>query len=123
MPATIAPRTLYSGSVIPARSMPLDNAQKSKRESRARDSRFQVRIPGLTACVFARFRAADDQLAAEEFLVVQLGYRSLRLVHRLHLHKSEALGALIVFIAHDFRVLDVADTVEEIKEVALCGIE
>ena len=73
--------------------------------------------------MFARFRSAHDQLAAEEFLVMQLGHRSLRFVHGLHLHKSEALGALIMFIAHDFRILHVADTVEEIKEIALRGIE
>ena len=73
--------------------------------------------------MFARFRSAHDQLAAEEFLVMQLGHRSLRFVHGLHLHKSEALGALIMFIAHDFRILHVADPVEEIKEIALRGIE
>ena len=71
----------------------------------------------LSPRMFARFRAADDQLAAEEFLVMQLGHRSLRFVHSLHLHKCEALGALIMFIAHDFRILHVADTVEKVKEV------
>ena len=87
-----------------------------------RVSRFNLNRQ-LGPRMFARFRSAHDQLAAEEFLVMQLGHRSLRFVHGLHLHKSEALGALIMFIAHDFRILHVADPVEEIKEIALRGIE
>jgi hypothetical protein len=73
--------------------------------------------------MFARFRAAHDQLAAKEFLVMQLVHRSLRFVHGLHLDESETLRALIMLIAHHFGVLHVANTVEEIKQVALRRIE
>lgn len=96
---------------------------KEERESRSRDSRFQVRMLRLVACVFVRFRAADYQLAAKEFLVMQLCYRSFRFVHGLHLDESETLRALIMLVAHHFGVLHVANTVEEIKQVALRRIK
>ena len=73
--------------------------------------------------MFGRFCAADDQLAAKEFLVMQLGHRSLCFVHGLHLDESETLRALIMLVAHHFGVLHVANAVEEIKEIALRRIE
>ena len=70
-----------------------------------------------------RFRSAHDQLAAEELLVVKLGYGPLRFFHGLHLHECETLRALVVFVAHNLGVLDVADAVEQLKQVALRRIE
>jgi len=54
---------------------------------------------------------------------MKLAHRPLRFVHGLHLHESETLRALIMFIAHHFGVLHVADAVEEIKQIAFRGIE
>ena len=73
--------------------------------------------------MFARFRAAYDQLAAEEFLVVQLVHGALRFVDRLHLHESETFRALVVSIAHHFGVLHVPDAVEELEKIALGRVE
>ena len=73
--------------------------------------------------MFARFRAADHELAPEEFLVVQFLHGTLRFLNGLHLNESKALGALIVAIAHDLCVLDVADAVEELEEIALGRVE
>ena len=70
-----------------------------------------------------RFRPADDQPAAEELLVVKLGHGSLRFFHGLHLHECEPFRALVVFVAHHLRVLDVADAVEQLEQVALRRIE
>mgnify|MGYP003693894537 CR=1 FL=1 len=48
---------------------------------------------------------------------MQLGHRSLRFCPRFAFaQKRSPSGALIMFIAHDFRILHVADAVEEIKE-------
>ena len=73
--------------------------------------------------MFARFRAAHDQLAAEEFFVVQFVHGAFRFVDRLHLHEGEAFRALVVPIAHDFGVLHVADAVEQLEEIALRRVE
>ena len=73
--------------------------------------------------MFARFRAAYDKLAAEEFLIVQLVHGALRFVDRLHLHESETFGALVVPIAHYFGVLHVTDAVEELEKIALRRVE
>ena len=69
--------------------------------------------------VFARFRAADHELAAEEFLVVQFFDRALCFLDRLHLDESKSFGALVVAIAHHFGVLDVANAVKKLEEIAL----
>src|SRR5262249_38069250 len=81
------------------------------------------RLRWLLRPVFARFRAADYHLAAEEFLVVQFLHRALRFLDRLHLNKGETFRTLIVAVAHDFGVLDVADAVEELEEIALGRVE
>ena len=68
--------------------------------------------------VLARLRTAYDQLAAEKLLVVQLRDCAFRFVDGLHLDKGETFRALIVAITHHFRVLHVADAVEELEEIA-----
>ena len=73
--------------------------------------------------MLARFRAAHEELAAEEFLVVQFGDGALRFFHRIHLHKRETFRALVVFVGHNLRVLHLADAIEELEEIALCGFE
>ncbi len=73
--------------------------------------------------MLARFRAAHEELAAEELLVVQLGDGALRFFHRIHLHKGEAFRALVVLVGHDLRVLHLADAIEELEEIALRGFE
>ena len=62
--------------------------------------------------MIARFRAANHQLATEEFFVVQFFHCSLRFFHRLHLHEGETFRALVMPITHDFGILNVTDTVE-----------
>jgi G:T-mismatch repair DNA endonuclease (very short patch repair protein) len=124
MPATTwVARILVAGIGDPGPTRRPDNAPRKSGSHASRDSRFQVRFRRLVACVFVRFRAAHYQLAAKEFLVMQLGDRSLRFVHGLHLDESETLRALIMLVAHHFRVLHVANTVEEVKQVALRRIE
>ena len=70
-----------------------------------------------------RFRPAHHQLAAEELLVVKFGHGPLRFFHGLHLHECETFRALVVFVAHNLGVLDVADAVEQVEQVALRRIE
>src|SRR4051794_6293287 len=73
--------------------------------------------------MLARFRAAYDQLATEEFLVVQFIHGTLRFIHRVHLDEGESLRALVVTIGDDLGVLDRADAVEELEQVALRRVE
>jgi len=73
--------------------------------------------------MLARFGAAHDQPAAEEFFVVQFLYRASRFVDGLHLHKGKPFRALVVAITHDFRVLDVPDSVEQFEKIALGCVE
>jgi hypothetical protein len=73
--------------------------------------------------MLARFRTADHEFAAEEFLIVQFLHRSFRLFDGLHLHKGETLGALVVPVTYDLGVLHVADAIEQVEEIALCCIE
>lgn len=73
--------------------------------------------------MFARFRAANHELAAEEFLIVQLLHRAFRFLDRLHLDEGETFRALVVAIAHDFGVLHMADAIEELEEIALGRVE
>ncbi|MEY2546148.1 MAG: hypothetical protein QOG48_1265 [Verrucomicrobiota bacterium] len=77
----------------------------------------------LVRDVFARFRAADHELAAEKFLVVQFRDGAFGFVDGLHLHEGESFRALVVAIAHDLGVLHMADAVEELEEIALGRVE
>src|SRR5436305_10226351 len=72
---------------------------------------------------FARFRAADPELAPEEFLIVQFLHRALGFVDRLHRDEGETFRALVVTVAHDLGVLDMAHAVEELKKIALGRVE
>ena len=69
--------------------------------------------------MLARFRATDDELATEEFFIVQFLHRALCFFDCLHLDEGEAFRALIVPIAYDLRVLHVANAVEQLEEIAL----
>jgi hypothetical protein len=69
------------------------------------------------------FRAAHDEPATEKFLVVQLLHRAFRFLYGLHLHKRKTFRALVVSIAYDLGVLHVSNTVEQVKEIALGGVE
>ena len=73
--------------------------------------------------MLARLRAADDQLATEKFLVVQFFHGPLSFLDGLHLDESKPFRALIVAIAHHFRVLNMANAVEQFEEIALGGVE
>ena len=73
--------------------------------------------------MFARFRAADHELAPEEFLVVQFLYGALRFVDGLHRNECKTFRALVVAIAYDLSVLHVADAVEQLEEIALRRVE
>ena len=77
----------------------------------------------LGRLVLARFRAAHYQFTAQKFLVVQLGHRALGFVDRLHLDKGKAFRTLVMPIADDFRVLDMANAVEQLEEIALARVE
>ena len=73
--------------------------------------------------VFARLGSADHEFAAEEFFIVQFFDCALGFVDRLHRDEGETFRALIVAIAHDLGVLNVADAVEELEQIALGCIE
>jgi len=73
--------------------------------------------------MLAGFRTADQELATEEFLVVQFRNRTLRLFDGLHLDKGKPLGTLVMFVGHNLRVLHLTNAVEKLEEVALGGIE
>ena len=73
--------------------------------------------------MLARFCAADHELAAKEFFVVQLLYGALRFLDGLHLDKGKTFRALIVPVTYNLGVLDVTDAVEQFEEIAFRGIE
>ncbi len=104
------------------RGVPIIN---KNRETRFRSS------PGLDSTsnwllarlALARLRTTHDELAAEEFLVVQLLNGALRFLDSLHVHESKTFRALVVPITHDLGVLHVADTVEQFEEIAFRRVE
>lgn len=69
------------------------------------------------------FRAAHNEPATEEFLVVQFLYSAFRFLDGLHLHKRKTFRALVVPIAYDLCVLHVSNAVEQVEEIALGGVE
>ena len=73
--------------------------------------------------MFARFRAADHEFAAEEFFVVQFLHGALGFLDGLHLHEGEPFRALVVPVTHDLCVLHVANAVKQFEEVALGSVE
>ena len=94
------------------------------------EDRDQPNLPALKGelrlglrLMVARFRATDDEFAAEEFLVMQLRDGAFCFVDGLHLNKGEAFGTLIVPVADHFRVLHVTNAIEELKQIAFAGVE
>jgi hypothetical protein len=83
----------------------------------------QTTGPLFSRVMLARLCAAYHQLAPKEFLIVQFFDRAFRFVHGLHLHKGETLRTLVVAIAHNLRVLHVADPVEQFEEIAFRRVE
>src|SRR4051812_47799206 len=73
--------------------------------------------------MLARFRATYDQLATEKFLVVQFLHRALRLIDRVHLDEGKSFRPLVVAISDHLGVLDRADAVEELEQIALGRVE
>jgi hypothetical protein len=69
------------------------------------------------------FGTAHHQPATEKFLIVQFLYCAFRFVDGLHLHKSETFGALVMPVAYNLCVLHVSNASEQLKEIALGGIE
>ena len=77
----------------------------------------------LMRLVLIGFRAAHNEPATEEFLVVQFLYSAFRFLDGLHLHEGKTLGALVVAIAYDLCVLHVSNTVEQVEEITLGSVE
>jgi hypothetical protein len=73
--------------------------------------------------VLIGFRAAHNEPATEEFLVVQFLHSAFRFLDGLHLHKRKTFRALVVPIAYDLCVLHMANAVEQVEEIALGGVE
>jgi hypothetical protein len=69
------------------------------------------------------FRAAHNEPATEEFLVVQFLHSAFRFLDSLHLHKCKTFRALIVPIAYDLCVLHMSNAVKQVEEIALGGVE
>jgi hypothetical protein len=62
--------------------------------------------------MLTRFRAADHEFATKELFIVQFLDGTLCFLDRLHLHEGETFGALIVTVAYNLGVLDMANAVE-----------
>ena len=69
------------------------------------------------------FRAAHNEPATEEFLVVQFLHRAFGFLDGLHLDKRKTFRALVVPIAYDLRVLHVSNAVEQVEEIAFGSVE
>ncbi len=69
------------------------------------------------------FRAAHDQPATEEFLIVQFLHRAFRFLNGLHLHKRKTFRTLVVPVTDDLRVLNMSNAIEQVEEIALGGVE
>ena len=69
------------------------------------------------------FRAAHNERATKEFLVMQFLYCSFRFLDGLHLYEGKTFRALVMAIAYDLCVLHVSNTVEQFEEIALGGVE
>lgn len=86
-----------------------------------------VLLSGLSCAfrtsLFKRFGAANHELAAHEFLVVEFRNSAFRFIHRLHLYECKSFGAHVVAINDDFDILHRSDTVEEVEQVAFAGFE
>jgi hypothetical protein len=82
-----------------------------------------VEVASASRFALACFGAAHDQFAAKEFLIVQFLDGAFRLFHGLHLDESKTFRTLVVAVANDFRVLHVANAVEQLEEIALGGVE
>ena len=80
-------------------------------------------VSALMRLVLIGFRAAHNEPATEEFLVVQFLYSAFRFLDGLHLHKRKTFRALVVPIAYDLCVLHVANAVEQVEEITLGGVE
>lgn len=78
---------------------------------------FGIEIAGADA-----FRAADDELAAHEILIVQDFDGALGFIDRAHFNEGVSFRALGVLVAHDFSHADAADTAEEVFQIFLGGI-
>ena len=70
-----------------------------------------------------RFRAAHDQPATEEFLVVQFLYRAFRFLNGLHLYERKTFRALVVPVTDDLRVLHMSNAIEQVEKIALGGVK
>ena len=68
-------------------------------------------------------RAADNQLAAQEFLVVQLRDSPFRFLDRLHLDERKTFRTFVMLVGHHFRVLHLTNSVEKLEQVALRRVE
>jgi len=87
---------------------------------------WEVLIPCLNASarqMLIGFRAADNEPATKEFLVVQFLHCAFRFFDGLHLHKGKTLRALIVAIAYDLGILHVPNAIEQFEKIALSGVE
>ena len=73
----------------------------------------------LVRLMLVGFRAAHNEPAAEEFLVVQFLHRAFRFLDGLHLHKRKTFRALVVPIAYHLRIVHVSDAIEQFEEIAL----
>jgi len=98
-------------------------------QSKTGSHHANARTPGLETfsrllrSLLARLGAAYHEFATEEFLVMQFLHGPLRFFDGLHLHKSKALRTLVMPVTYDLGVLHVADTVEELEEIALGRVE
>ena len=76
-------------------------------------------ISRLARLVLIGFRAAHNEPATEEFLVVQFLHRTFRFLDSLHLYKRKTFRALVVPIAYHLCIVHVSDAVEQFEEIAL----
>ncbi len=73
--------------------------------------------------MLAGFRATHHQSPPEEFLVVQFLHGTFGFLDGLHLYKGKTLGALVVPVAYNLRILHVPYAVKQFKEIALSSVK
>ena len=84
----------------------------SRRSGPTYDSKRMRKRNALTRLMLIGFRAAHNEPATEEFLVVQFLHGAFRFLDGLHLHKRKTFRALVVPIAYDLCVMHVANAIE-----------
>jgi len=98
-------------------------ATKNKKPEDRLIFRLLDKLESVPRRMLARFGTAHYQLASQELLVVQFLYCSFGFLDGLHLNESKTFGPLVVTVTDYLCILDMADTVKQLEQVALGRIK